>query len=326
MPTPDKVDPNSCILNCDAGRPTPPATGNQSPPTATQAPTTGQQQSSTERVTENETEQNPRKKASYIKCNPNGQPDADLQSGLMNGGVPGPETTAQGALNDCWVIASIMGFQMSEAGRAGLAKMITASPGGGYDVRFGKFPCKPIHVDKVFSSGATQSGGQGAVTIMEGAFYNSASSYKALMRCTGYFSSVSQSMIKGSKSDWTDVFTGDKNTVRDRLTGDAAGGINSGIQEGRSVVVGTAHDSTFTTAISTASGYEPSRLVTLQGKHQYVVVKAASDGVWVRNPWGSAGASADGGGEIWVPKDQIANSFSDLAVSGKISDAFGKDC
>jgi hypothetical protein len=200
--------------------------------------------------------------------------------------------------------------------------MITASPGGGYDVEFGAL-CRKIHVDKVFSDGAKESGSQSAISILEAAYYQATVTDRVMMKCTGGFAYSSQEMITSKPSEHHLVASiGDK--VRDQLTDDFEK-TNALIAEGRSVVVGTMFDMKFTTDVMRNGVLQRSTDVTTMGLHQYVVTKAAKDGVWVMNPWGP-GNRADQGGEIWVPRAQINHSFSDLAISAPIDAAFqGKD-
>ncbi|MBS4104303.1 C2 family cysteine protease [Tsukamurella paurometabola] len=327
MPTPDNVDPNSCILNCDAGKPAP----TQAPaPTGNQAPPSGQQQSATDRVTSDSTEGRTRTRAieDLFECDPNAAPDQAVNAGLLSGGIPGPGTTKQGSMGDCWVLASFMGFQVSEAGRAALAKLVTANPNGGYDVRFGS-DCRMFHVDKVFADGARQVNGstgskdQGVISVLEAAFRQTSTPAKYQM-CAGWFAPEAQKVITGTFSEEYPDLSPMGHKMRDRLTKDADD-VNSLIASGRSAVVSTRKDTSFITDVMTPSGLKSSTKVKLVGQHQYVVTKAAQDGVWIMNPWGPNN-SGDGGGEVWVPVAQIEDSFSDFAISAPIPDVSGKSC
>lgn len=322
MPTPDKVDPNACILNCDAGRPTPPATGNQAPaPTVTQAPPTGQQ--GAQEGVQNQSDQNPPKRVAkrLIDCDA-AKPDEAVKPGLMDGGIPRIDTAEQGGLGDCWVLASFLGFQASEKGREGLAKMITPSAKGGYDVKFGS-SCVPYHVDKVYGDGAKFAGDQGMISILESAYSQTGGGSSAYLMCVGGFSFTSQAKITGSESEHH-LVASIGNKVRDQVTQDHVK-TNALIAEGRSVVLGTMKDMTFTTDVMRNGTLFRNQPVKTLGMHQYAVTKATPDGVWVVNPWGP-GNSADGGGEIWIPKEQVNHSFSDIAISAPISTAFEGRC
>ncbi|WP_123932900.1 hypothetical protein [Gordonia sp. RS15-1S] len=60
--------------------------------------------------------------------------------------------------------------------------------------------------------------------------------------------------------------------------------------------------------------------VTIKGAHAYVVVKAAPDGIWVKNPWGPAN-SADTGSVFWIPKENIDDDFTDVSISAPLTDS-----
>ncbi|MBS4104203.1 hypothetical protein [Tsukamurella paurometabola] len=316
MPT-VTAPPNNCILNCEpAQTPAPPAT--QAP-----APTEPQSGQPPQDGVQNQSDQNPPKRIArrLIDCDA-AKPDEAVQSGLMNGGIPRIDTAEQGGLGDCWVLASFLGFQASEKGREGLAKMITPSAGGGYDVKFGS-NCKPFHVDKVYSEGARVAGNQGAISILESAYSQTGGGAAAYLMCVGGFAFMSQQIITGGESEHH-LVASIGNKVRDQVTQDHEK-TNALIAEGRSVVLGTMKDMTFTTDVMRNGVLSRDETVKTLGMHQYAVTKATPDGVWVVNPWGP-GNPADRGGEIWIPKDQINHSFSDIAISAPISTAFERQC
>ncbi|WHU49327.1 hypothetical protein QNM97_10315 [Gordonia sp. L191] len=245
-------------------------------------------------------------------------PDTPVNAGIVQGGVPGPEGVAQGSLNDCWVLATVMGYQLSSKGREGLARMVVPSPRGGYDVHLtvnGK--CETKHVDRVYGSGATDNGTQGIDSIIESAV---SQVDENAVECAGGYPQNAQSLMSGSGSEhhsehwWT-------NKMADRLTNDSSD-INSKIANGSSVVVGTGgkEDKKIGTSIIENGKVKDGLTYSLKGGHAYVVTRASSDGIWVKNPWGPFN-KLDHGNEFFIPKDQIDDDFTDVSISAPISDS-----
>ncbi|MGH3723155.1 MAG: C2 family cysteine protease [Mycobacterium sp.] len=271
------------------------------------------------------------------KCFQASDPNTPVAKGIMGRPVPGPETTSQGQLGDCWLMATIMGFQVSEKGREGLSKLVV-SKGDGYDVIFGSLcGSQSVYVDKVYSSGAqemvsptwndaglgsAQSVRQGLVSIIESA--TSQGWLGKLQMCRGSTLWLAEDLLSGGDGEYhMNTAAPWDHKMQDRLTRDADE-VNKMIQNGQSVTVGTDDTSQFETTYRINGKLSPGHAVTVVGNHAYAVTAVQNDGIWVRNPWG-LGNSADHGNEFWVPKAQIEHSFNDMAISTPISEALANN-
>lgn len=244
--------------------------------------------------------------------------------------VPTDESMHQGSMNDCWLLATIMGYEVSQTGRDGLARLVTPTDDGGYDVRFAvDGACQVRHVTKTFDPWGVQ--GQQIAKLFESAASQTESD---AVTCEGALPARAQALFSGGGQEWKrDGSMPLDHKVRDRLVADRDD-INSRIQNGSSVVLGTGGKdwTTFGSSVRTSDGTVVDGLeVTVAGKHAYVVTEATDHGVWVRNPWGFIGKySKDdsakqhaeyGNAEFFIPTDQIEQSFSTVSVSSPIGES-----
>ncbi|MFT4201130.1 hypothetical protein [Gordonia sp. (in: high G+C Gram-positive bacteria)] len=244
------------------------------------------------------------------------EPDVPAPKGVLDKPMSDGSGIEQGQHGDCWLVATVVGLQGTEEGRNGLARTVTASPQGGYDVRLydPDGTERTVHVTKVFSNGSKENGRPGLVSIIEAAVWQREQDRVHCGTPSRGGLEAAQQLLTGKDPEdhgmypWT-------NKAADRVTNDHKD-INQRIAEGGTVIMSTSSDATFNTRVR-VDGKEPTRQVKMVDHHVYTVVESSADGVWVRNPWGP-GNRNDDGYTFFVPKGRINDLFKAVSISSPL--------
>lgn len=236
----------------------------------------------------------------------------DLSRTILEDSAFDPLGVAQGSIGDCYLLASVMALMQTDQGDQILRdNMRWDDERQGYWVTFFA-DGKPVtyFVDKGQTSGATEDGGAGVVSV-----------YEAALREHLSFADLDDG---GNPAELLELLTGTQTREYDNppLGGWSWDEMRNDLSTGDQLVGSTreSDEEDGLWSVEMTRRDEFGHLVTVNkdvvGGHAYTVVRIEDDGsVWLLNPWGPEN-TADDGGEFRVSAEDFDTIFHTVASTG----------